>query len=392
MPRPEALVAVESPLARDPRVRRQIEWLLSVGYAVDSLGLGDAPEEPVRQHFRLGEAPGPSAVASVRRYAFSSRRRTFEELTLSRFPRELRQKVRDGHYDLIVLNDRHFAPWVANAKDFPPAARSRRIHLDLHEYFVEKLPITSAWSALAAPYYEWCRSQFAHSSFTSRSTVNEGIADLYAAELGVDDWAIVRNSPPYVEVEPSDVDENRIRLIHHGAARWDRGLAEMLDAVALLDTRFELTLMLLGDPDVKEEVSRRASELGDRVRLAPPVPTAGITDALRPYDLEIMFYPPRTRNLELALPNKFFEAIQARLGLVIGKSPMMANLVTKYSNGIIVDGWNPSDLAESLNSLTTEQVKSLKFASGDAARDLNAGREKEAFLTAIGADDRKATT
>lgn len=391
MRRPEALVAVESPLARDPRVRRQIAWLLEDGYDVDSLGIGDAPAEPVREHFRLADAPGPSAWDTIRRYFFSSRIDAFEELTLVRFPSELRARVREGHYDLIILNDRHFAPWVRSRSDFPAGGPARRIHLDLHEYFVPKLPRNSLWSAVAGPYYSWSRRQFADPAFTSRSTVNEGIAALYAEELGVDEWAVIRNSPPYVDLEPSTVAPNTVRMIHHGAARWDRGIREILDAMSMLDNRFEMTFMLLGDPTVEAEIARRAAEIGEHVRVVPPVSSTGITGAIHPYDLEVMFYPPRTKNLELALPNKFFEAVQARLGLVVGASPMMADLVDRYGNGVRVEGWTAADLARTLSSLTTEQVRTFKAASDRAARDLNAEMEKDVFLSAVNANHAGST-
>lgn len=375
-----ALVAVESPIARDPRVRRQIAWLRDAGFAVDSLALGEAPPEPVRDHFELGPAPAANPLGTLRRHLLSSRRRAFRELTLSRFPAEVRRRVREGAYDLIVLNDRHFAPWVDDPHDFPRGADGRRIHLDLHEYFVPTLPASSAWTLVTRGYYAWARGQFAHAAFTSRSTVNSGIAQLYEHELGVAPLAIVRNSPPLVEVDPSPVDASRIRIIHHGAARWDRGLGEIIEAMRTLDERFEMTFMLLGDPAVEAELARRTADLGDRVRVIPPVETTRITETIREYDLEVMFYPPRTRNLELALPNKLFEAVQARLGLVIGRSPMMQEVVERYDNGIVVEGWGADDLAEALQALTPEHVAALKQASGVAALELNAETERAAFL------------
>ncbi|WP_169079700.1 glycosyltransferase [Microcella alkalica] len=375
-----ALVAVESPIARDPRVRRQIAWLRDAGFVVDSLALGAAPPEPVRDHFELGPAPSSDPVGTLRRHLLSSRRRAFRELTLSRFPAEVRRRVHDGAYDLIVLNDRHFAPWVDDPRDFPRGSDGRRIHLDLHEYFVPSLPASSAWNLVTRGYYAWARRQIAHEAFTSRSTVSSGIARLYEHELGVAPLAIVRSSPPFAEFEPSPVDASRIRLIHHGSAHWNRGLGEIVDAMRMLDERFEMTFMLLGDPSVEAELARRTADLGDRVRVVPPVETTRITETIREYDLEIMFFPPRTRNLELALPNKLFEAVQARLGLVIGRSPMMQEIVDRYGNGLVVEGWSAADLAEVLRSLTPERVAAMKAASSTAALELNAETERVAFL------------
>jgi hypothetical protein len=100
-----------------------------------------------------------------------------------------------------------------------------------------------------------------------------------------------------------------------------------------------------------------------------------------------MFYQPDSRNLEFSLPNKFFEAIQGRLGLVIGESPMMSEIVTEYGNGVIVDGWSTEDLAATLAALTGERIAALKSASHRAAMDINAETERAAFLESIGASE-----
>jgi len=378
-----ALVAVESPIARDPRVRRQIRWLADEGFAVDCLAVGDPPPEPVRTHFQLGAPTPRQPWTTLRLHLFTSRRRAFRQLTLSRFPDEVRQRVRDGAYDLIVLNDRHFAPWVDDPLDFVPGPRQPRIHLDLHEYFVPRQRPTSLWRLVTGAYYRWARSLFGHPAYSSRSTVNSGIARAYESELGVAELAVVRNAPEYADLSPSPLSPGRIRVIHHGAARWDRGLREVVEAMRMLDERFHMTFMLLGDPGVEAELRTLIADLDDRVALVAPVDTESITVAIQQYDLEVMFYPPRTTNLELALPNKLFEAVQARLGLVVGQSPMMSEIVEHYGNGLVVEGWTGPDLANALRRLTAADVAGFKTASDAAARDLSAEVERTVFLRSV---------
>src|SRR5690606_15100504 len=109
-----------------------------------------------------------------------------------------------------------------------------------------------------------------------------------------------------------------------------------------------------------------------------------VASRLNEYDLEIVFYPPRSTNVRLALPNKAFEAIQGRLGLIIGHSPMLEDIVQEYGNGVIVDGWDGADLGHALASLTPADVRRIKGASDSAARVLNAEREGKVFLAAVG--------
>jgi glycosyltransferase involved in cell wall biosynthesis len=389
----KALVAVDSNVARDPRVRRQIDWLADEGWTVDSLGAGDSPGT-VRDHFQLGATPRwmLTKLGTLFIYGLLSEKRKFRALTLSRFPAEVRRRLREGDYDVIILNDRHFVPWVAFGSDFTPAARRGHIHLDLHEYFVPKIKRDSLWRMATASQYEWARHLIGSNVFSSRSTVNSGIAELYADEFQIETPAIIRNSPPYVEQSPTPVNPDRIRLIHHGMASWDRGLRQMVDALRLSDERFSLTFMLVGSPQLIDELREYARDLGDRVQVVPPAAMADLAKVVNAYDLEVMFYAPLTRNLELALPNKFFEAVQGRLGLIVGESPMMAQVVAQYGNGRVVKGWDPAHLAATLNSLSANDVEALKSASDRAAHDLNATAEREVFLEVLGVRASEATS
>jgi glycosyltransferase involved in cell wall biosynthesis len=219
----------------------------------------------------------------------------------------------------------------------------------------------------------------------SRSTVASGIAQLYADELKLPGWSVIRNAPDAVELAPSPVEGNSIRLIHHGLANWERGLRELIGAIRLLPERFSATFMLIGSESMLAALAAEAADLGERVRIVPPAPMAELSETINRYDLEVMFYAPKTRNLEFALPNKLFEAVQGRLGLVIGESPMMAEIVREFGNGVIVHGWSAEDLAAALEPLSGARVAELKQASHRAADVLNAEHERRAFLAAVGA-------
>jgi hypothetical protein len=80
---------------------------------------------------------------------------------------------------------------------------------------------------------------------------------------------------------------------------------------------------------------------------------------------------PVNFNHEHALPNKFFEFIQARLAVAIGPSPEMARIVNEYSLGVIADSFEPKALAAALYQLADESIRGYKRAAGRAARELN---------------------
>jgi glycosyltransferase involved in cell wall biosynthesis len=196
---------------------------------------------------------------------------------------------------------------------------------------------------------------------------------------------VVRNVAPYEELEPSLVDPDRILLEHHGYAAAERGVDIMLDAALQLEPRFTLVLMVLGDEAEFATIRRHPAYGAGRVQLRKAVPVTDVARAVNDCDLEVIFFPPRFANNTYALPNKFFESIQGRLGFVIGQSPEMVPFVRQYELGIVVDGWTAPDLAAAINRLTAEEISAMKRASDRAAEELSTRGEGPRFLAEIGA-------
>lgn len=281
-----------------------------------------------------------------------------------------------------MFNDIDFIPWIRDDRVFTPAALRAHVHLDLHEYFPPHLPPGSRLRFRVDEYHGWLRSFIADARFTTRTTVAGGIARVYADELGVPDPPLVRNAPPYVDLSPGPVTD-RIRLMHHGGAQLERGLRELVDAVREVGPSVELTFMLTGSEAAIGELRDRAQG-AEHIRFVPPVALNELAREVNAYDLEVMFYPPASENLRFALPNKLFEAVQGRLGLVIGPSPSMSEIVEQYDNGVITAGWETADLVQTLRALTPQRVRELKAGSDRAARDLSAEHEREQFMRAVG--------
>lgn len=381
-----ALVISYSVIATDPRVRREIDWLHAAGWTVDTLGLGELSDERVRTHFAITDLSGAATtrVGQLFIHLVLTARRRFSTLALKRVPASVVQQLAAHAYDAIVFNEYEFVPWVTDHRLFDPS-RSH-LHLDLHEYHEPRLQARTRWARLTGGYYRWVRKHIGSPQFASRSTVARGIADLYEREFGFDKMSLVRNAPPYVEQAPSPVDPSRVRLLFHGMASWARGFTQIIDAFEGLDERYSMSFMLTQPQHNIDRLRALIEERGlaERVRIVPPSPMREISQRINEYDLEIVFYPSTTTNVRLALPNKIFEAIQGRLGLVVGHSPMLEEIVVAHGNGVVVDGWTGADLRDALNSLTPERVAHLKEASARAAQQLNAENEGVTFLAALG--------
>jgi hypothetical protein len=153
----------------------------------------------------------------------------------------------------------------------------------------------------------------------------------------------------------------------------------------LLDKRFSLVLMVLGDDRSLAPLRSHPAIAAGRAVFREPVGVTQVASALNEYDLELIFFPPRFANNVYALPNKFFEAIQGRLGVIIGQSPEIVGFVRERGFGLIVDGWTGNDLADALNALTADQISEMKAAADRAALDLSAKGEGPRFLALVGA-------
>ncbi|MCK2036321.1 hypothetical protein KZC51_09240 [Microbacterium sp. SSW1-49] len=384
-----ALVLSYSRIATDPRVRREIDWLRGDGWTVDTLGLGEHPTEAVRDHFALKEPLSWTVgrLGTLATHYLLAARTRFRLLVTRRVPRELRERIRNGAYDLVVFNEYEFVPWVEDRRDFTASALRGKRHLDLHEYRDPDVRRRNFGGRLTGPHYRWVRRHIGSRLFTSRSVVNTPIGVLYAEEFGIPVPAEVRNAPPFVPgLEPSTVDPSNIRMLFHGLPSWARGFTEILAAMRDLPDHFSMTFMLTDNPAVHAKLRQEIADhpAKDRIHIVPPAPMREIAERINEYDLEIVFYRPNgSYNIQYAMPNKFFEAAQGRLALVVGETPTMAPLVREFGHGVVVPEFTWESLRDTVAALDADQVAHMKERASTVAAELNSASEGRAFLAAI---------
>lgn len=372
-----ALVVSDSPIARDPRVLRQIQWFVDAGFEVDSLGRGARPSELNGTHFDI---PRRSSLTRVLSYLFLPNRLKYRVLTGSMIPSELARGGGNRRYDVIAMNEIELLPWLVRYRS-ELVTESGHVHLDLHEYAPSQRT-GLMYRLVFKRWRDYLISFIGNGSFDTRSVVAEGIADLYRDLFAMARPAVIRNCPPYQDL-PVRPTGDRIRLVHHGVASMSRGLDIVIEAMGLVDDRFTLDLMLVGPTRNVDQLKQDAKTLGDKVLFRDPVDVRLIPETINTYDAEVIFFPPVTENLRFVLPNKFFEAVQARLAVVAGDSIEMTRIMAQYENGVVANGWTARDLAAAISSLTIESVDAMKVGSDRAAHELSAEREKQKFLELV---------
>lgn len=369
-----ALVVCYSSVGRDARVTKQIRWLEASGYRVDVLSRGPEHPDATGRALRIGFPP---LWLRLLGYLMLPPRGRFRSVVARHLPSA---ELKGQRYDLVLVNDHQLLPWavetMADLADGP-------VILDLHELYSAN-GSGGLYRLLHARYDDWLLTFIADPIFTRHLTVADGIADIYRDDYGLTRPAVIRNVAFYEDLEPSPVDPDEIVLVHHGYAAVERGIDIMLDAMLLADPRYRLELMVLGDARSLAPLRAHPAVKAGRARFREPVGVTEVARALNEYDLELIFFPPRFPNNTYALPNKFFEAVQGRLGVIIGRSPEIVPFVEEYGFGRIVDGWTGTDLAAVLNALTADEIAAMKAAAARAALELSDRGERLRFEAALG--------
>ncbi len=277
-------------------------------------------------------------------------------------------------YDAIVVHDAWLLPFVFKIKS------NAKVVFDAREYYPGEMEGNLLWRIIDRP--EKVRVCRKYMPLCDRiMTVSPGIVKRYKDDLGVTS-NLVRSTPQFYDASPRDVQNNIVRMVHHGGANRDRKLENMIDMFSMLDDRFTLDFYLTGSPLYKKELQKRAAGQ-DRIRFLDPVPFNQILPMLQNYDIGLYLLEPTGFNTEYSLPNKFFEFIQARLMLAIGPSPDMASLLREYDCGIVADDFKPETMARALNALTRDIIMQKKISSDRAARDLCFEEESKKIVSIL---------
>lgn len=349
------LILSYSPIVGDARVLKQVARFTE-DFDVTTLGYGEQPEGVVEhismpREIRYNDLDG--GLITRKRY------------------RKVYWKLSAVQWSLHALKRRRFDVIIANDVEAIPVAVKLRprqgVLADLHEYSPRLHDDNPAWFERITPWFEWVVRRYVTKAH-AWTTVSEGLADEYQRNFGFR-AELVSNAAPYHVLDPSPL-HSPIRLVHSGACLRNRQLLLMAHAVA--DARVEVTLdfyLTPNDPPYLEELKAFA-QANPRVRVHDPVPYSDLIPTLNDYDVGVFMLPPLTFNYRHALPNKLFDYVQARLGILVGPSPEMAAYVCDYGLGVVSDDFTASSLRAAIETLTPQSIVAFKRNAHASAADL----------------------
>ncbi len=352
------LILSYSPLNSDPRILRQASALKNE-YTVETCALAPINDNSIQFH-QIYTEPKFSLLRKFKRllqFTF----RFYECYYWDKNKIQVRTNLEKKNYSAIIANDIHTLPLALAIANNKPI-----VYFDAHEYHPKEFEDNLKWVLFHKPYIVYLCKKYINRA-SAFSTVAEGIASEYGAFIGIKP-IVITNASSYSNCEPNEIGSSSIRLVHHGAAIKGRQIEKMIDSMNFVHEKFSLHLMLTGKGSNYYSMLLKQASSHKNVFFIDPVPFQNIVETINKYDIGVYLLPPTNFNNMNALPNKLFEFIQAKLAIIVSPNPEMATIVNQYSLGKVSSSFSVQDLANTINSFSSEEIKNCKINSKLASK------------------------
>lgn len=254
--------------------------------------------------------------------------------------------------DLIVANDINTLPLAVAL-----AGKKTKLVYDAHEYHSEEQAERKFWVHYNRPLIKYLYSRYIFRTDMCL-TVGENIAKRYELDYGRR-FEVILNASPYYDIKTIQVDQKKIKLIYSGLYGPNRNVDQIIYAMDQLPERFELHLLVTNQQEsLKAIIASSASKT--RIFLHQAVALKEVVPYLSQFDIGVHLMAPLNYNNENALPNKYFQYIQARLVTVFGPLKEIKQLTEKHNTGFISPGFQAADLVDVLSKVTSEEIRAIK--------------------------------
>ena len=287
---------------------------------------------------------------------------------------EVKEQVASGRFDILHTHDMLGLPVGALIQEHL-GSRLPWLH-DIHEY-VRGLTHLSPQSL---DYFVRAEAQHIHKP-DALTCVSPALAETLVRELELPKLpTVVLNTPRY-----SDLDRyypNPIRaalgikadkplLVYSGGTKEVRGLETLLAALPAVP---DAQLAIVSNSKKKriQQLEQCAARYGlnDKVHFVPYVPFWNVTSFLN--DASIGVHPiKRYPNAEIALPNKLFEYLHARIPVVVSDNAAMHEFTKVHRCGEVFAADDSDSLAAAINTVLR------RTEAGEFPQDLFEGLAQE---------------
>lgn len=280
--------------------------------------------------------------------------------------------------DILVSND--LDTLLANY--LVSVIRRKTLVYDSHEYFTgvpeiqHRKFVLHAWLGI---------EKLVFPKLNHIYTVNNSIAKIYEGQYKKQ-ISVVRNVPVKIKKEnwPTRHDlglptDKKIIILQGAGINVHRGAEEALEAMCYVN---DALLLIAGSGDVIQTLKKMAAGLEDKVMFKPKMPYEELMGYTRNADLGLSFDKDISLNYRYSLPNKLFDYIQAEIPVLCSNLIEVANVVTTWDIGTIIESHDPIHIAKKINEIlqNDNQLKVWKQNLSKASKELCWEKEETALM------------
>lgn len=375
MNKKKVLIFSSSPLHNGPRYIREIE-ALKEKYTVIAVGL-TPPHDNSIFYFPFSQFDY-SFIDKVIRKLYKITTGCIYKGKLPIIKQRIHKLLENSKPDIVIIHNPTHLPYFLGDQN-----KKYKVIFNAHEYHPLEFDENKKWMNLWGKYLYFLYRKYLP-QVDLLINVCQSIADKCEQEFEKMSVVIPNAAAYQSNIHPTKSPVNfPIRIIHHGGAIPERKIEIMIEAVQMLGDNYQLDLMLSDSNNKYYHELLRLTKKTNNVRIIKPLPFDKIISFINQYDIGLYNLPAISFNNRVALPNKLFEFIQARLCIVLGPSPEMKNIVQQNNLGIVSNDFTVKAIAEAIKSLSFDDIQRYKHNADQAAFDLSADKYMSKFLDAI---------
>ena len=396
------LIICATPVEREPRVIRQYESLKKAGFNIIVAGYFERNnsnifgENTISIGLNKFEARSARILLVMLNLIYFQLPPKFRSQLTDRFvlnilfnltylsgvkPKMLIQKIQSqGICDLeAVISHDHLVSYAG--KRISKVFKAKHV-IDFHEHPLSQYQYKENWEKNK----NFIRAIISTAILDSYKLifVSDGIKTLISEEFNIpkEKSVVIRSLPRHENILKSYKNGKLISLIYVGNINPTRGLENAIMMMKFLPNNYRLYLQGYGEKQYINELkdlSRREAN-SNRVYFLDPVPFHEIIQSISLYDIGYFVCDNFGPQREFSLPNKIFMYIMSELCVVSSNFQEIANVITEYNCGRVVDKFQPLEIAKVINAISRDQLSIFQKNSATAKLDLCWEHEESKLL------------
>ena len=192
-------------------------------------------------------------------------------------------------------------------------------------------------------------------------TAEDSVATFFGKKVPPHQITCIHNYSYFLPANTFTNGVKKYHIIYSGSLSAQRGIIELLEAISIAAKSFpNIKTLIIGsvnEHNFKEKILEKikAANLESNVELMPAVPFSKIKNFYMQSEIGICGWHLNSKNIN-AIPIKIFEYMAFGLPVIFSNQGIATKYITEYNTGILVNPYNPHQIAEAILSLLNNKV------------------------------------